>query len=74
MVDLNAKAKKIADGLDKSLAIAKAIADHQERATYYSKKIFASMQELRLVVDTMEGMVSKEYWPMPSYADLIYSV
>ena len=74
LVDLNAKAKKISDGLDKSILVAKAVVDQQERANYYSKKIFASMQELRLVVDTMENMVSKEYWPMPSYADLIYSV
>jgi glutamine synthetase len=32
------------------------------------------MSELRLIVDELETIVAKKYWPLPSYADLLYSV
>ena len=30
--------------------------------------------KLRLVVDELETLVSKKYWTLPTYADLLYSV
>ena len=32
------------------------------------------MQELRAACDAAETIVSKEYWPFPTYSDLLFSV
>ncbi|MCL2141085.1 MAG: glutamine synthetase III [Dehalococcoidia bacterium] len=43
-------------------------------AKYYRDKILPAMNELREVVDEIETLTAKKYWPFPSYADLLYSV
>ena len=48
--------------------------DILELAGFYRNKVFVSMQELRLVVDELETLVGTKYWPLPSYAKLLYSV
>ena len=32
------------------------------------------MEDLRSYVDTLETLVSKEYWPFPDYGDLLFGV
>ena len=32
------------------------------------------MQKLRLACDEAETLTAKEFWPYPSYADLLFSV
>jgi glutamine synthetase len=44
------------------------------QAVFYRDRIFASMSELRLVVDELETLVARKHWPLPSYAKLLYSV
>ena len=41
---------------------------------YYKDVVLPAMDELREVADTLETLVSKEYWPMPTYTDLLYLV
>lgn len=36
--------------------------------------VLAKMSELRIACDEAETYVSKEYWPYPSYADILFSV
>ena len=43
-------------------------------AAYYKDAVIPAMYELRAVVDEMETLVSSEYWPYPTYADLMYRV
>ena len=43
-------------------------------ASFYRDGVFSAMSELRLIVDELETLVAKKYWPLPSYADLLYSV
>lgn len=43
-------------------------------ATYYKDVVIAAMNELRAVVDEAETLVSSEYWPYPTYADLMFRV
>lgn len=45
-----------------------------ELATFYRKEVFTSMTKLRALTDEAEGLVGKEYWPMPDYTDLLFSV
>ncbi|MCL2270337.1 MAG: glutamine synthetase type III, partial [Treponema sp.] len=44
------------------------------QATFYRDRIFTSMAELRLVVDELETQVARKHWPIPTYAELLYSV
>ncbi len=52
--------------------------DHEEniedRAQYYKNHIFPGMQELRAVADELETMVGEEYWPFPTYGDLLFKI
>lgn len=43
-------------------------------ASFYRDRIFAAMSELRLIVDELETLVARKYWPFPTYAKLLYSV
>ena len=43
-------------------------------ATYYRDKVCTAMSELRVVVDELETLVAKKHWPLPSYAEMLYSV
>jgi glutamine synthetase len=44
------------------------------QASFYREKIFAGMSELRLIVDELETLVARKYWPLPSYAEMLFSV
>ncbi len=43
-------------------------------ATYYRKEIFSKMLELRSMVDAVEAETDRDFWPVPSYGDIIFSV
>lgn len=43
-------------------------------ASFYRDKVFGAMSELRLVVDELETFVARKHWPLPTYAELLYSV
>jgi len=40
----------------------------------FKTKVVPAMKELRYFADTLECVVSKNYWPMPTYSDMLYSV
>jgi glutamine synthetase len=44
------------------------------QANFYRDQIFTAMSELRRIVDELETLVAKKHWPLPSYAELLYSV
>lgn len=75
------KVSALSDSIVKSLATledatseVKRIEDVQEQATAYREKVFTAMGELRGYVDQLELIVSSDYWPFPTYAELLYSV
>jgi glutamine synthetase len=45
-----------------------------ERAKYFREEVFSKMQELRAVGDSMETETASDYWPYPSYSELLFSV
>ena len=47
------------------------IKDLEEKAEFCSYELKEKMHELRDVADTLEGNLPSEYWPMPTYADLL---
>jgi glutamine synthetase len=44
------------------------------QASFYRDRVCTAMSELRLIVDELETLVAKKHWPLPSYAELLYSV
>ena len=66
-------AKKIA-ALEQVLLKTKDIEGVQEIANFYGEEVFPAMQELRAVGDEMEINTGSEYWPYPSYGELLFGV
>ncbi|MCI6457514.1 MAG: glutamine synthetase III [Clostridium sp.] len=60
--------------LNTSLLEAKNYDDPKENAEFYRDNIKVQMQEVRAIADELESMVSKKYWPFPTYADLLFSI
>ncbi len=62
------------DVLETSVLNSKNNSDLFEIAKYYRESIFINMQHLRGVVDELETLISKEYWTLPTYSELLFSV
>ncbi len=71
---LNACLLKKLDELDSSLLGSKNYTDVKENAEFYKDTVKVKMQEVRAIADELETIVGKEYWPFPSYADLLFSI
>ena len=41
---------------------------------YYHDVVFAKMNEVRAIIDDLETLVDSEFWPYPTYYDLLFSV
>ncbi len=48
--------------------------DEYELALCYRDKIIPAMNEVRKFADSLEMVVGKEYWPFPTYTDLLYTI
>jgi len=71
---LCAKTYEVLGKLKKLEAEAAGIACERERALSYSEKVIPAMEELRRYVDEMETLTSSEYWPLPTYGDMMFRV
>jgi len=77
---LNSITKLSASLLKKLNALESAILDTKEdreilaQASFYRDKVFTAMSELRLIVDELETLVAKKYWPIPTYGEILFSV
>ena len=50
------------------------INDATEKARFYKDKALIKMEELRVYADKAESIISRKYWPFPTYGDLLFSV
>ena len=48
--------------------------DNLAQATYYREVVFAVMGELRELGDAMECKTSAQFWPYPSYGEILFGV
>lgn len=46
----------------------------REQAFYYREKVVPAMEALRKPADELERIVDKNFWPFPTYADLLFEV
>lgn len=60
--------------LDELVKAAHDIKSAKDKADYYHDKVLESMNEVRRIADIMEVHTAKEYWPFPSYGDLLFSI
>ena len=75
-----ALATKLSDASDRLFDTCQALqealenvpANSQEAASYYHNVVVAKMAELRHWADILEKYTDKNYWPYPTYSDLLY--
>ena len=71
---LNAKAYREIGELKYAEMDAAKTADAVERAEKYCNNVLPAMKTLRETVDAMEPLTASEYWPLPTYGDLMFNV
>ena len=60
--------------LEKAVEDTRSIEDMLEKAKFTRDRILPVMEEIRKAGDILETVVGKEYWPMPTYQELLMSV
>lgn len=60
--------------LDDLTVKAKMISDVTEQARFDHSEVIPAMADVRAASDQLELIVSREYWPMPTYGDLLFTV
>ena len=60
------------DALDAALALAAAESDSLAQARAYHDEVIAAMDALRAICDDMEGIVSTDAWPLPTYNKILF--
>ena len=68
--EMKAALKKLTEVTEK----ASDITEGKEQATYFRDVVKVAMDELRAPADKLEMSVDKEFWPFPSYGDLLFEV
>lgn len=51
---------------------AESITDEQQRANFYSEKVVPAMEALRTPIDRLENFVDGNYWPVPTYNEMLF--
>ena len=72
--DLTSEMYKLTGKLESVLIGAKEINNAEDLAKYYKNSVFKTMNELRIVADELETITAKNFWPYPSYSDLLFGV
>ena len=48
--------------------------DEEDSAFYYMSQVVPKMDALRRVVDAMEVLTAREFWPVPTYGDILFKI
>jgi len=60
--------------LEKAVVESKRDMTSKQKGEFYKTQLVGAMNELRLVVDELETLVDKDFWPIPTYDELLFSV
>ena len=66
------KAAKATRELIKVHNAAEAIEAPQEQANAYANEVIPAMDALRAEIDALECVVERDYWPVPTYNDILF--
>ena len=64
----------ITDALLKRVNETNEIFDIVELSNFYRDEIVTTMEDARLIVDGLEANVGRNYWPYPSYGEMLFSI
>ena len=62
------------DALQQAISSANRNADAFTTASYQQNVVIPAMNAVRVHADELETIVGKDYWPFPTYADLLFGV
>ena len=71
LVDFSDTIDELENNLNKSNELTENL---QAYANFYCDTILETMQKLRSIGDSMESETASDYWPYPSYAELLFGV
>ena len=60
--------------LEEDLKEVRTIKNNKEKAFAYRDKVKVRMEEARFYSDELERITDKDFWPIPSYGDLLFEV
>jgi glutamine synthetase len=66
------EASVLADELEKARLGAHTVDGCLKEAEYYRDQVFNKAEALRVPVDMLEKLMPKDFWPMPTYEDLLF--
>ena len=69
-----AETKDALEALENAESVASSMKQGKEQAFFYHDKVVTAMNALRKPADELEKLVDKNYWPFPTYADLMFEV
>ena len=72
--ELNDRIYDACDSLESAIDGASGIKDRYEKAVYMHDVVLAKMKLLRDISDKLETVTPSEYWPMPTYTDLMFKL
>jgi len=71
---LSVSLEKRLNNLSEQTLEVRKLSDNLAVAVAYREKVFMAMNELRLVVDELEMLVSSKHWTVPTYSEILNSV
>ena len=76
MAKLTEGADKLWDALEALQTVVGRVPKDDSLATavYYRDEVLPAMAALRTEADALELLCAKEYWPLPTYGDLLFGV
>lgn len=72
--ELEAKLYDAVEKLDSSISEALAMPEGHDQAMFYHDVVLENMNGVREIADEMEKHTAEEYWPFPTYGDLLFSI
>ena len=73
LIELYSETIKANEDLSNSLNEIEGMPNSYEKGNKIKNEILKKMETLRKLVDSMEIITAKKYWPVPTYSDLLFS-
>ena len=74
IADLSAKLYKQVDVLADAVATAMDQPTPEAKADCFKDEVLCAMAELRAYADALEKVTAADFWPLPTYGDLLYGI
>ena len=74
LADFNEHLNRLAKELETAVDRSQSTADLLSRAQLYCDNVLFIMDNIRHITDEAETIVAREYWPYPTYGDILFNV